>query len=380
MDILQKDTIDIDSKIEDVQLEFPIKTFTGYKKISVLNELQKTITNSRIEELCFWTAELHCSGCSQLLWDKLIILSSKMININNPKLSKYIWEEYQRYLEMIKTDNHLELRNNYHSRQQLHTLILIFSQSKKISIPTIPKIYDNDYEIGHIQTKLMAKNTDVLMQVFKENDPQELKIAINEFLFHLQHKNLNWSLYWLNWILEYEKKRIQKDKHFHCHIRKIDNVDSKFHTDVSWLLWNCILYIVSRDNNQKLEDIKYIYFLYKIHFCKSKKNNRLPLIVHAILILIEELNYNIPLIQNNDMIHITLNNIDAIYKKIKMNKVNEELKIDTMNHSSKNIVNNVLKNKEDYLKKNTKHKNQLNEISKNKIDTIMKINNELFHL
>ena len=390
--------IDINSKITDTQENFEVKTFTGYKKPSVFTELHKSILNSRIEELCFWIAEIHISGYIEMLWDKLIIFSSKLININNPKLSNYLYQEYQQYLELTKlckSQNFIELRNSYYSRQQLHKIGLILSQSKKINIPNIPKIYTNDFDILNIQSKLMAKDTKLLDKVFQENDPNELKISINEFLYHLVNKNLNWSLYWLSWILEYEKKIIKKDKHFHCHTRKIENIDSKFYKDLSWLLWNCLF--ITIDDNNKIEYIKYIYMLYKIKFSKSKKNSRVPLLIHAILLIIENIDTQISLIQDKEIIDTVLGNIDSIYYKIQNNKTNDEvlqklqsyIDIDNTtndNYNNNDLVNNVLANKEEYLKKSQekskkkKDKNTLNEVSRNKIDTIMKINSEVFNL
>lgn len=383
------DKINSDSKIVDTQEYFEIKTFTGYKKTSAFIELHKAILNSRIEELCFWISEIHISGYTEMLWDKIIIFSSKLININNPHLSKYLHQEYLQYLELTKlckSKNYIELRNSYYSRQQLHKIGLILSQSKKINIPNIPKIYKNDFDISNIQSKLMAKDTKLLDKIIQENDPKELKISINEFLYHLHNKNLNWSLYWLSWILEYEHKIIKKEKHFHCHVRKIENIDSKFHTDLSWLIWNCLFVTIEND---KIEYIRYIYMLYKINFSKSKKNSRVPLLVNAVSLIIENIDTKISLIQNKDIVDTVLSNIDTIYHKIQNNKKNDELLQKTYtidNTVVDDVVNNVLTNKQEYLKKSQekndkkKDKNELNKVSRNKLDAIMKINSEVFNL
>ena len=72
--------------IEDPRVNFKIKTYNEYKKTSVFTSLLKSIGESRLEEACHWTAELVASGYVIELFDKLLIYSSKNINIKNSKI------------------------------------------------------------------------------------------------------------------------------------------------------------------------------------------------------------------------------------------------------------------------------------------------------
>ena len=72
-------------KIIDKNTLYNKKTFSGYKKNSVFTELNNCLLDNRIENVCYWTAEIHCSGFTNLLWEKIIVFASKYININKKR-------------------------------------------------------------------------------------------------------------------------------------------------------------------------------------------------------------------------------------------------------------------------------------------------------
>ena len=63
--------------------DFEKKTFNGYKKNEVFNELQKNILSGNIEKSILWSTELNCSGYTTLILDKLFYLYLKEINKAN---------------------------------------------------------------------------------------------------------------------------------------------------------------------------------------------------------------------------------------------------------------------------------------------------------
>mgnify|MGYP003347323029 CR=1 FL=1 len=62
--------------------------------------------------------------------------------------------------------------------------------------------------------KLEAKHILLLEKIIKHNDPSEINVVMNEFAFQITQRtgNLDKALYWLNWILEWEKLNIKKAK------------------------------------------------------------------------------------------------------------------------------------------------------------------------
>jgi hypothetical protein len=366
-------------KIIDKIMSYNKKTFSGYKKTSVFTELNNCLIDSRIENSCYWASEIHCSGFIDQLWEKIIIFSSKYVNINNPLLPKYIFGKYQEYKNMVskcQTKNFIELRNFSDSRKQLCEIIIVLCTSKKINIPKIPKIYESDFDVINIQNKLQAKDTHSIDRIFKNNDPIELRIPINELIFHIKNKNLNNSIYWLTWIIEYDKKISKKEKNLICNSRNIDKIDDKYKTDISWLIWNAIFCCCQ--NSNYIDQIKYLYQIYKINFTKSKKRSRVSIFIHSILFLIEHVDNSIPLKSREDIIITGINNIDSIYQRIQTCKVEESQNMN-QNTENKNKEENLTQKvlKENKVKIQKKKKNDISDESQQKLDIIMNITNNI---
>ena len=72
--------------------EFKGITFSGYKKASVVKQLNESILQGKTEPACYWSAELICSGHFMELWETIINCSSKNIpnaSLNSPSKNKY---------------------------------------------------------------------------------------------------------------------------------------------------------------------------------------------------------------------------------------------------------------------------------------------------
>ena len=68
-----------------------------------------------------------------------------------------------------------------------------------------------DFIVNVFKSKLEAKDTNLIDRILQKDDPSEVRIAINEFAHHLKNRNNYKTLYWLNWILEWE--RINRKKY-----------------------------------------------------------------------------------------------------------------------------------------------------------------------
>ena len=372
-------------KIIDKNTSYNKKTFSGYKKNSVFTELNNCLLDNRIENVCYWTAEIHCSGFTNLLWEKIIVFASKYININNPLLPKYLFQKYNEHKELMKkcqSKNFIELRNSIESRKLLCEVIIVIGISKKINIPKIPKIYSNDFDIMNIQNKLQAKNTHIIDKFFKKNDPLELRIPINELIFNINNKNLNHCIYWLSWIIEYDKKISKKEKNLICNVRNIENIEDKYRNDVSWLIWNAIFSCCDNNTFYK-EQIKYLYQIYKTNFTRTKKKSRISIFVHSILLIVEKIDNTIPLKYREDIILNACNNINYIYKKIQNSRIEDSFQINNEkkyieDKEGKNIEKEEKKKfTEKILKEKKKNKSNISDESQNKLDIIMNITNNI---
>ena len=101
--------------IEDTRQAAELRslTFSNYKRNEVKKELLNALLAGRVENSCYWCAELICSGGLVDVWNVVLKMTSEYINVANPKLPTYVELRY-RYFRTCMKDIEIELhaRNN----------------------------------------------------------------------------------------------------------------------------------------------------------------------------------------------------------------------------------------------------------------------------
>ena len=193
---------------------FKIKTFSGYKKTDVIKALINSIDNVKIDAICHWISECIISGYTIEIFDKIILHSSMLIHINNPTLPMFLYSKLIEFNNFVNNKNTKDkndsilLRNQQFIRHILICISIIISTSlktKKYNKP--PVIKKHEFSIDYIQTKLKANMNILPSNFIKLNEPDELKIIINEIYFNLKDNinGYNQAIYWVSWLLEWEK-------------------------------------------------------------------------------------------------------------------------------------------------------------------------------
>lgn len=345
-----------DTRITD---DFLKKSFSGYKKTDVMNVLLKSIETKKIENTCNWITECLCSGYVESCWEKILLYSSSIISINNPLLPFYLYKKNILFYNIYdnidhKKDNNevINLRNDQIIRNLFFSIATILSLSSKTKrYNKYPKIKKEDFNFNNISLRLSA-NANLLPNNFIHfNEPEELKIIINEIYYHLKNKNgYDKCIYWIIWILEWEKK-IKKNKGpWNIDNRHID-VDEKYRGDLIWIIWEIVL-IESKNRDIKIQkQVKSLFELYIHNFKIGKKNKRLPYLFNSVVYLMHNINFNIEIIPNLDI---------YIQSQINNNKLFELKKI----YEVKPIVKKKLK----INKKKKNNEDECDDIFKNKLD------------
>ena len=317
--------------------DFKDKTFSGFKKTDVIKTLFKSIETGKVENACHWTTECMISGYSIDLLDKLIAFSSKVVHINNPKLPNYLWRKYQYFFTTIdninlKKQKHLSIhfRNNQVLRNLYFDIVSVITCSPKTKrYDKYPKINeDTDFLFENIKRRLHAQANFCPDSLFKFTDPEELRVVINEIMFHFKNNQSGYEncCYWIAWIFQWEKKNKKMKVTFEIDEREIQGVHKKLSKDVVWLLWQTILI----EGNTRTDDVKYqinaLYQLFKYGFQAGKRNARIPLIYHAIGYLTHSIVFTIPIITDKKTYLQCQCNVNLMFKMKKINEKNDLVK------------------------------------------------------
>lgn len=334
-----------DNEINDKRIfqDFKGIAFSGYKKSNVKKELLKSLYKSQIEASNYWSAELICAGHILDLWDIIIIYSSRYIHIGNPKLPIYLNMRFNNFKILIDRyiDNELQIRNNIKLRELFAEIISVLCLSKKKYGFENLNIKDKtDYNIINLSEKLKAPNTEYAKISFKNNDPKELFIAINEFNYHISKDSYDCisATYWLEWILQYETMCKGQKIEFKCESRDFVNTNDKFKNDIVWILWEALLKQSEKDKiiNKIMLSLLNLFLIKYTNSCKKKRKY---LIYSAIYFLTEKINFNIDVIQNKNIIENICSKINIIYKQIKENEIKPK-----SNYLFNGLENNNLNN------------------------------------
>ena len=253
---------------------FKKQTFNGYKKTEVFSDFQKSILCGNIEKSILWATELHCSGYLAKIFQTCFDLFIKEINVSNLHLILIFLREFvilDKKLEKYK-DNMMESRNDQYLRNHLHNLVCLLTFSHKCKLAKLPKIQSDDFNMKNNKKRMLTENLTDIQEFMKRDDPSIIIIPLSEILLNLKRKNISKSfencLFWLNWLLVYEKN-FHKG-YIQCAHRKLGGkyVQEKFRNDFSWLLWDIILSI---DNSYY---IKQLFNLFRLNFTKGKKKKK----------------------------------------------------------------------------------------------------------
>lgn len=327
--------------------DFKGVTFSKFKKADVKKELLKSLSNSKIEPACYWSAELICSGNYGELWEIILYFYSKYIHIGNPKLSIYLDLRIQNFKEIIRNGfigNELRLRNNPKIRKLFGEIICVLCESKKKHSFDQSKIKKEDFDLTNMTERFKAPNVSYAESVFKKDDPKQLFVAINELSYSLSKdvKNTVNTCYWVDWILEFELVcKTRKEKCF-CERRNVP-VDASCQKDLVWLIWDVFLEKIANENpviKKIVNALMNIFTLRYTNGCCRKRKNILYFVVE---LLTTPVALDQEIVNDKEKIAAIVQNIDSVYKQIKQNEVSPNTDYLFTNMNTSNLEKTIAK-------------------------------------
>ena len=313
--------------INDIRTSSQFRTisFSGYKKTEVKKQLLQSLYKSKIEDSCYWCAELFCAGHFMDIWECILFYLGKHIHLGNPKLAIYIDSRFQVFRNIMVQGlyyDELQLRNSPTIRNMFAEICCVLSTSpKKPCFEPVKLNKQEEFDMTQISLKLKAPDNTFLEPIMRKKDPKELSIAVNEFTYHISssethNPNMALACYWVEWIISFDQICKKKKQAIVADTRDKIPVEYKHQKEVIWIIWDSLFYTAQDDPfSQKV--LQSILNLFCLKFTPGSIRKRVHLLYFAISMVTEPYRRNIPMIVHKETIENTLGEISSIYKQIK---------------------------------------------------------------
>ena len=315
----------IDERLND---DFKKKTFSGFQKKDVHNALFKSIDQGKIENALYWCTECILSGYTMKIWEKLLNYSFKFVHINNPRLPIFLYKKNNILFNQInrldiKNSDYLLIRNSQMVRNIFTDIIVtIITSEKKQKYDKLIKLKPEDF---NIKNKLQA-NTNILpSHILRFDDPEEFKIIMNEIYYHLKDQLCGYDkcIYWIIWLLEWEKKHKKNKENWTIPSRNVDVKKEKDKCDFIWIIWEIIFEELKNRKEKMLNTvIRVLYVLFKNEYSSGKRGERIFIVYNAVGHLTNKIDYKKDIRLNECLYIQTQCNINKIYEMMKPHEKN----------------------------------------------------------
>ena len=240
------------------------------------------------------------------------------------------YESFKSIISNGYVGNEIRLRNHPKMRSLFAEIVCVLCNSKRQHKYESVKIKKKEeYDIATMSQRLKAPRVDYAQEFFRERDPKEIFIAMNEFAYHISRdsKNTLLACYWVEWIVEFETICKAKKETCRCERRSHIPVDDKLQFDPIWMIWDMIIARSNQEDEyspltQKI--VNSLLRIYCVRFTSGVRKKRRYLIYFAISLLTTEYDSRIEMINDRLVIETAVENINAIYKQIKQHEISPD--------------------------------------------------------
>ena len=333
--------------------EFKGCSFNNIKNTEIKKELIKCLIENNIDQSLYWCVEIITSCNFILLWEIFFYMLTNIINVSNVKFILFLDKKYKIFKEIInncKNEEHvLNLRNNITIRNLFCDVIILICKSDKDYILDYKRINIKNFSFETMNNHLKAPNIKFVNDYFKDNDPKELYIILNEFLYNLSENNNLECCKWIYIYINYYSLCKKNKNILLCEDRDNIDLDSEYNKTLKqhpiWIIWS-ILFDKSKNDIVLNKYIKILYNFFKIQISISKIKSRLSLLFLSISLYVKRNSndiFNKSIIKDKKdflkLSEIARSSLDSIYKKVNgIYKNNPDNKNRIINNDKKNKI------------------------------------------
>lgn len=300
--------------------------FSEYKMSDVRKQLVTNMIYGKVEPACYWSAELICAGHFTDLWEIILQYVGKYIHLGNPKIIIYLKMRFDLFKSIISSGHcllEIDYRNHPKIRQLFAEVITTITISnKKNSFEAVKVNKEEEFDMTQLTDRLKAPSIHFAETVLTKDDPKELIIAVNEFMYNISIKNVQTACYWIEWMIDFDAICKKRKTPIHCQPRPFVHVDKKCSLDIMWILWDGILQTAEKTNDPFiLKLITHLIDLFSIKYTTASCKKRRYLFYFALEIICEPVPTHIELVNNKQIVQTVVSKIDNVYKQIKKNEL-----------------------------------------------------------
>lgn len=259
-------------------------SFSGHAKKDVTYEFYHTVMNSLLPKALHWAVEMHVSGYDKLLWDTILDIYWRNINIQNPKLMFYLYELQQQIHELKHPSNSSNTldRNHPMIRHRIADAVILVGQSNKNDLffrRIYPKVTENDFTYNSMRNMIQSDNTRYSDPYGGPSDSSDITLTMNEISYCLQHRNqdrFRYCIYWYTWMnRRAQLYRKETGQDLAVGYRDISEIDAKYKRDWIWPIWLITIDCIKQSHDAILDNVMKInYHFYKQGFTSATKEKK----------------------------------------------------------------------------------------------------------
>lgn len=304
------------------ELDFKTTTFSMFNRNSVKKEFMRSLIETNVEASVFWCAECVVSGMFLEVWEIVFLFMSKHVHTGSPKLPIYTHTMYSKFRDLITpyatSGTLLSARNAQEIRELFTELIVVMVTSRKKPVITNTKIDKKTcFNMVSMTEKTVAP---AIKYEFKEDDPKEFFIALNEFAHHVspESNDIIMAGYWLEWTIAFTAQCRKNKQDLSCEARTILPTEYKHQKEPMGIIWEILVTEAKRRKNRlTVKIVESLMALFYVRYTGGAATRRKFIVYFAIELIVDMYSNKIPIMTNPKFVHRICDNRNIPYMELK---------------------------------------------------------------